>query len=53
LEAAIRDYLNHHNAEPKLFVWTKTAEITLAKEACANAALDAINAGYQALPSEH
>lgn len=25
LEAAIRDYLDQHNAQPKLFVWTKSA----------------------------
>jgi len=53
LEEAIRDYLDHHNADPKPFVWTKSAEIILAKEARAKAALDAINTGYQALESEH
>jgi transposase len=26
LEAAIRDYLDHHNAQPKSFVWTKSAD---------------------------
>jgi transposase len=26
LEAAIRDYLDHHNAQPKPFVWTKSAD---------------------------
>jgi len=25
LEDAIRDYLDQHNADPKPFVWTKTA----------------------------
>jgi hypothetical protein len=32
LEAAIHDYLDHHNANPKPFVWTKTAAVVLAKE---------------------
>jgi transposase len=31
LEAAILDYLAKHNAEPKPFVWTKTADVILAK----------------------
>jgi hypothetical protein len=26
LEAAIRDSLDHHNAQPKPFVWTKSAD---------------------------
>jgi hypothetical protein len=25
LEQASRDYINHHNANPKTFVWTKRA----------------------------
>ena len=33
LEAAIHDYLQHHNADPKPFVWTKTAEVILNKNA--------------------
>ncbi len=35
LEAAIRDYLSHHNQQPKPFTWTKTADDilnTLAKD---------------------
>jgi hypothetical protein len=32
LEDAIRDYLDQHNADPKPFVWTKTANAVLAKE---------------------
>jgi hypothetical protein len=32
LEAAIYDYLLHHNADPKPFVWTKTVEVILKKE---------------------
>jgi len=31
LEAAIHDYLEHHNADPKPFVWTKSAQEILAK----------------------
>jgi hypothetical protein len=26
LEAAIRQYLDHHNAQPKPFVWNKSAD---------------------------
>jgi len=26
LEAALRDYLDHHNAQPKPFLWTKSAD---------------------------
>ena len=33
LEAAIEDYLLHHNADPKPFVWTKSAEVILKKSA--------------------
>ena len=29
LEAAIRDYLEHHNADPKPFVWTADADLIL------------------------
>lgn len=53
LEQAIRDYLDHHNAEPKPFVWTKSADVILAKEARAKAALDTAKAGNQTLESEH
>jgi hypothetical protein len=31
LQAAINAYLAEHNANPKPFVWTKTAEVILAK----------------------
>jgi hypothetical protein len=31
LEAAIRDYLRHHNADPKPFLWTKSAASILEK----------------------
>ncbi len=42
LEAAIYDYLLQHNAGPKPFVWSKTAENTLTRERRALAALDQI-----------
>jgi transposase len=53
LQAAIHDYLAKHNAAPKPFVWTKTADAILEKCARARAALDAVNTGNQALESEH
>jgi transposase len=53
LEAAIHDYLDHHNANPKPFVWTKTAAAVLAKERRALAALEAVKNGYQPSDSEH
>jgi transposase len=40
LEQAIRDYINHHNANPKSFVWAKKAEDILEKVARARKALD-------------
>jgi transposase len=53
LEAAIHDYLAKHNAAPKPFVWTKTADAILEKYTRAHAALDAVKTGNQALESEH
>ena len=53
LEAAILDYLNRHNAAPKPFVWTKTAEVILEKERRALDVLEAVKRGNQALESEH
>jgi transposase len=53
LEDAIHDYLDHHNADPKPFVWTKSAEVIMEKERRALDRLEAINAGYQASESEH
>jgi len=53
LEDAIHDYLDQHNAEPKPFVWTKTADTILAKERRALDVLEAVRNGYQALDSEH
>jgi transposase len=45
LEQAIRDYIDHHNANPKSFVWTKKAEDILEKVARARKALDKIPSG--------
>lgn len=42
LEAAIFDYLLQHNARPKPFVWSKTAEDILTRERRALNALDEI-----------
>ena len=53
LEAAIHDYLDHHNGAPKPFVWTKKASVILEKEARARAKLDASKSGNQASDSEH
>jgi transposase len=53
LTEAIHDYLDHHNANPKPFVWTKTAKVILAKERRALDALEAVKNGYQASDSEH
>jgi len=53
LEEAICDYLDRHNADPKPFVWTKSAEVILDKERRALDALDAIKDGNQPSDSEH
>jgi transposase len=53
LEDAIHDYLDHHNVDPKPFVWTKSAETILAKERRALEKLQSITAGNQATESEH
>jgi len=42
LEQAIHDYIAHHNANPKSFVWTKKAEDILEKVARARKALDKV-----------
>jgi transposase len=47
LEEAIDDYLLHHNASAKPYVWTKTAADILAKERRALEKLQAIKSGYQ------
>jgi transposase len=53
LEDAINDYLDQHNADPKPFVWTKTADVILEKERRALDALEAVKGGNQPLDSEH
>ena len=53
LEAAIQDYLTRHNADPKPFVWTKTADAIITKTARARDVLDGIKVRNQALESEH
>ena len=53
LEAAIEDDLLHHNADPKPFVWTKSAQVILKKERRALEALESIKNGNQASESEH
>jgi hypothetical protein len=37
---AIKEYLRHHNAAPKPFVWTKSAQDIVAKVHRAKVALD-------------
>ena len=53
LEAAIEDYLLHHNANAKPYVWTKSAPDILARERRALDKLEAIKSGNQVLDSEH
>jgi len=53
LEAAIHKYLDHHNADPKPFVWTKSAEEILAKVTRARSALEQLASGNQALNPLH
>jgi transposase len=53
LEETIHDYLDRHNANPKPFVWTKSAEVILEKERRALDVLDAIKAGNQPLDLQH
>ena len=45
LEQAIGDYIDHHNANPKTFVWTKKAHDILAKVRRARAALNKFPSG--------
>ena len=44
LEAAIRDYLAKHNAEPKPFIWTATHANILGKVTRAKAAMLGLSA---------
>ena len=43
LEAAIQEYLDHHNADPKPFVWTASATAILEKVARERQALESIH----------
>ncbi len=45
LEGAIHDHLDQHNADPKPFVWTKSATAILHKQARAKDKLDQIKLG--------
>jgi hypothetical protein len=53
LKDAIFGYLDRHNADPKPFVWTKTAEAILEKERRDLDRLEGIKAGNQASELEH
>jgi len=53
LKAAIQDYLDTHNLDPKPFIWTKTADAILDKTNRARTALDAVKNGNHPLESEH
>jgi transposase len=53
LEDAIDDYLLRHNANPKPFVWSKTADSILERERRALDTLQAIQTGNQPLESQH
>ena len=53
LEAAIHDYLDHHNAHPRPFVWTKSADEILAKVSRARRTLQTVAQGNQVINSVH
>ena len=53
LEDAVRDYLDQHNADPKPFVWTKTANAVLASEHRALEKLQSLRGMSQPTVSEH
>src|SRR5581483_324132 len=53
LKDAICGYLDHHNADPKPFVWTKSAQVILDKERRALDAFEAIKVGNQPLDLDH
>ena len=53
LQEAIHKYLDLHNANPKPFVWTKTADAILTKQRRALDALEVVKNRYQASDSEH
>ena len=43
LETAIQEYLDHHNADPKPFVWTASATTILEKAARGRQALESVH----------
>jgi predicted DNA-binding protein len=43
LIAAIEDYMNNHNQNPRVFVWTASVESIMAKIAKCKEALDALH----------
>ena len=43
LIAAIEDYMNNHNQNPRVFVWTASVESMMAKIAKCKEALDALH----------
>jgi hypothetical protein len=51
LDATIANYLTNHNAKPTPFVWTKSADVILAKVGRARATLAAVKTGNQPLES--
>ena len=51
--ATIRDYLDQHNADPKPFVWSKSAKAVLAKERRALEQLQSLSCWSQTTESEH
>jgi hypothetical protein len=53
LKAAIHEYLDHHNAHPKPFVWTKSAEQILAKVSRARRTRETVAQGNQVINSVH
>ena len=53
VEAIIGAYLANHNAMPTPFVWTKSADVILAKVNRARETLAAVKSGYQTLESAH
>ena len=53
LQAAIYDYLEHHNMDPKPFIWTATAESIAEKIRRGRRALETVANGYQESESVH
>ena len=53
LEVTIAEYLESHNTNPTPFVWTKSADVILAKVHRAQTTLAAVKTGNQPLVSVH